>query len=167
MKVTSGTVACGIAGLLVGLLSVLVLSATAAAHNDTHDVIDAVYPLFSTGITWSPKVSVSLPPKSDYNPTDKIIDGYQVSSYPTASTEDIGGVVGPMRDYYDRLLLQKGWTMDTKFEADGPGGSLWGFTKAGDILILSYTSTFMDIEPGRPNRCPCTVVFTIIGGSLK
>lgn len=110
---------------------------------------------------------VSLPPNSNYNPTKRTIVGYQVSSLPTASTEDIGALVGPLRDYYDRLLLQKGWTINTKFQADGPGGSLWGFTKGSDILILSYTSNFMDREPNRPVRCPCTIVFTIIGGTLK
>jgi len=159
-------IALGAAGLLAGFLSVLSVQAMHSAAADA-DVIDAVYPLFSAGINWSPKVSVSVPPKSDYNPTDRAIVGYQVTSYPTASTEDIGGVVGPLRDYYDRLLVGGGWTIDTNFEADGPGGSLWGFTKGDKILILSYTSTFMDQEPNTPERCPCTIVFTIIGGELK
>ena len=170
---------------MVGLFGVLLLSAKSGtgaisaapeatstvavepAESQQAGVIDALYPLFSTGIAWSPKVSVSLPPRSDYNPTSQTIVGEEAMSLPTASTEDIGAMVEPFRNYYDQLLLQKGWNININFEADGPGGSLWGFTKGNDILILSYTSTFYNKQSDRPEQCPCTIVFTVIGGTLK
>lgn len=165
MKITLWHIACGVAGLVIGLSAVIFFAAQSRANDAA--VIDTVYPLFDAGIRWTSKVSVTLPPLSSYNPINRTIEGYQVTSLPTESTTDVGAVVGPMRHYYDLLLLQKGWTMDTKFEADGPGGSLWGFTKGDDILILSYTSTFLNTDTGQPVRCPCTVVFTILGGTLK
>jgi hypothetical protein len=186
MKSTWNKVICAVVGVLVGLLGGIVLHmsqhttasvATTVATSTiattskvvaaTPGVIDAVYPLFASGISWSNKVSVSLPPRSNYNPTDQTIEGYQVTSLPTASTEDIGATVEPLRNYYDQLLIKNGWTINNNFEADGAGGSLWGFTKGSDILILSYTSTFMNNQPNTPSQCPCTIVFTIIGGSLK
>ena len=177
---------CAVAGVLVGLAGGALLhvvqnsAAVVAAPMATStiattsnvvavasSIIDAMYPLFNTGISWTAKESVSLPPRSSYNPTNQIIEGYQVTSLPTASTEDIGATVEPLRNYYDQLLLKNGWTIDINFEADGAGGSLWGFTKGNDILILSYTSTFMNSQPNTPAQCPCTIVFTIIGGTLK
>ncbi len=161
-----GKVVCGIAGLLVGVFAVVFLFSTHTSVSN-QDVIDAVYPLFSDGLSWSPKVSVNVPPHSDYNSTGQAIVGYEAVSLPTASTGDIGAVVEPLRNYYDQLLVKSGWTIDPQFEADGPGGSLWGFAKGNDILILSYTSTFMNQQQGQPRQCPCTIVFTIIGGTLK
>jgi hypothetical protein len=183
MEITGGKVACAVAGVVIGFVAVFYMypmenaAVTAAQDATTTAVvettpantttIDAVYPLFSTGISWSPKISVSLPPRSNYNPTDQTIVGYQVTSLPTASTEDIGGTVEPLRNYYDQLLVKNGWSIATQFEADGAGGSLWGFTKGNDILIFSYTSTFMNQQPNQPEQCPCTIVFTIIGGTLE
>jgi len=183
MNITGGKVACGVAGIVIGFAAVVMMPALTPASTvaapeatttveakvapATSDVIDAIYPIFSTDISWSPKVSVSLPPQSDYNPTKQTIVGQEVVSLPTASTEDIGGTVEPLRNYYDQLLVKAGWTIATNFEADGAGGSLWGFTKGNDILIFSYTSTFMNLQQGQPEQCPCTVVFTIIGGTLQ
>lgn len=151
--------------LALGVAAVSFLFAGRAAA-PTHDTIDAVYPLFSTGMSWSPKVSVSLPPRSDYNPATSTITGYEVVSLPTAATDNIAGIAEPLRDYYDRLLVTNGWHIDIKFEADGPGGSLWGFTKGNQILIFSYISTFYNQQPNQPEQCPCSIVFTIIGGEL-
>lgn len=155
----------GLAGLAVGIIAVSLF--VAGRDAPAPDPINDVYPLFRIGISWSPKVQVEVPPRSNYNPTGQTIVGYQITSLPTASTVDIGATVGPMRDYYDRVLLQKGWSINPKFQADGPGGSLWGFTKDDDVLILSYTSSAIDAEHSRPKRCPCTIVFTIIGGTLR
>lgn len=185
MKFSLEKIACGMAGVVAGFgafsfvhalgtqplwaraeTTPLIMSAALKAAIP-QETIYAVYPLYSAGISWSPKVRVSLPPHSMYNPTGKIISGYQATSLPTASTDDIGALVGPLRHSYDQLLLKKGWAIDTNFEADGPGGSLWGFTKGNEILILSYTSTFYNDQPGVPEECPCTVVFTIIGGTLE
>lgn len=183
MKLPIAKIVFGIAGVLIGFFAIVFIcdrqntktnAAPIAEATSTIEtvpasntgVIGSLYPLFSTGITWTSQVSVSLPPLSNYNPTTQTIVGEQVTSLPTASTADIGAIVGPMRDYYDRVLLEKGWVIDIKFEADGAGGSLWGFTKGNDVLILSYTSTALYQDPNAPKQCPCTLVFTIIGGTL-
>ena len=186
MKLTWQKALCGIAGLVVGLAGGILLHVTQTATTlaaapmatstlattstvvaEAPSVIDAVYPLFSGNISWTNKVSVSLPPRSNYNPTNQTIEGYQVTSLPTASTGDIGATIEPLRNYYDQVLIKNGWKINNDFEADGAGGSLWGFTKGNDILILSYTSTFMNSQPNQPEQCPCTIVFTIIGGTLR
>jgi len=166
MKPATIKLMCAIVGLVLGFAAI---SFIYAWHGEApaQDTIDAVYPLFSSGISWSPKVSVSLPPRSDYNPATSTIVGYEVVSLPTAPTGNIAGIAEPLRNYYDQLLVSKGWHINTSFEADGPGGSLWGFTKDKDVLIFSYASTFYNQQPNTPEQCPCSIVFTIIGGTLK
>jgi len=166
MHKTTGILLFGSAGLIIGIAAVSLLFAGRAAA-PAPDTIDAVYPLFGSGISWSPKVSITLPPLSDYNPATSTIVGYEVVSLPTAATSNIAGIAEPLRNYYDQLLVSQGWHINTNFEADGPGGSLWGFTKGKDILIFSFTSTFYNKQPNQPEQCPCSVVFTIIGGELK
>jgi hypothetical protein len=183
MKESTIKIACGALGLVVGLLLNYIYMdtgipapiapasekavATTIATKITSHTIESVYPLFSDGISWSPKVAVNLPARSLYNPTKQTIVGYQVTSLPTASTEDIGGTVEPLRNHYNQILLKDGWKIDINFHADGPGGSVWGFRKGDEVLILSYTSTFFNNQPDAPAQCPCTVVFTIIGGTLQ
>jgi hypothetical protein len=185
MKLATGKVVTGVLGLLVGLLlsfvyadsspqdtatvqNVATTTATVLQTNaDTGATIDAVYPLFNERISWSPKVAVSLPPRSNYNPLERTIVGYQVTSLPTASTENIGDTIEPLRNYYNEKLLPLGWRIQANFQADGPGGSVWGFRRGEEVLILSYTSTFFNNQPDTPSQCPCTVVFTIIGGTLQ
>ena len=166
MKSKLGNIRVGAAGLVL-CITVIFFLYTGYRTAPAPTVIDAIYPLYAGGLTWSPKLAVTLPPKSSYNPTKQKIVGYQVSSLPTPSTNDISSVVEPLRNQYDYLLLKEGWYMDTNYEADGPGGSLWGFTKGNKVLIFSYTSTFLNQQPHTPEQCPCTVVFTIIGGELQ
>ncbi len=185
MKESTIKILCAVAGLAAGLClnyvymgkgvttpvastpKTAIATTTPVTETVSTVTINTVYPLFNEGISWSPKVAVHLPPQSLYNPTKQTIEGYQVTSLPTASTENIGGTVEPLRNYYNELLIKSGWRIDINFQADGPGGSVWGFRKGNEALILSYTSTFFNNQPGAPSQCPCTVVFTIIGGTLQ
>jgi len=160
------------AGILLGVIAVVSLRvcqhAPGASPSATDtDILNAAYPLYGTGISWGAEVPVTLPPHSDYNPATTTFIGYQVSSLPTPTTNDIAAVTEPLRDYYDKMLLAAGWNIDTNFEADGPGGSIWGYTKGKDVLIFSYNSLFLNQQPNQPEQCPCTVNFIILGGELK
>ncbi len=166
MKIIIAKKLVGTVGIITAIAAILLLykGYTSATKPE---VINTVYPLFSSGISWSPKVPVTLPPRSNYNPATSTLRGFEVVSLPTTSTQNIGATVEPLRNYYDQLLLQQGWHIDVKYQADGPGGSVWGFTKGSEVLIFSYTSTFLTQKPNTPEQCPCTVVFIIIGGQLS
>ncbi len=166
-----------IAGLVVGLLAVLAIHSIAsnsAPASDTatttavtatgEDAFQSVYPLYDTNIVWDAKVALSVPPHTATNPTNSTIRGYEIESELTATTSEISAFTEPFRDYYDRVLLAKGWAIDPTFQADGPGASIWGFTRGTEILIFSYTPTFLVDHPNEPVQCPCKITFSILGG---
>jgi hypothetical protein len=165
-----------VVGIVVGLVVVLAVRGTGASISPTsntaatstpataEDAFGSAYPLYATNIVWDSKVPLSVPPHIGTNPTDTTIEGYEITSEPTATTTDISSITEPFRNYYDKTLLALGWSIDPTFQADGPGASVWGFRKGKEILIFSYAPTFLNNQPNQPVQCPCTITFSILGG---
>jgi len=154
--------------LLVVIVAVVVAMLTShTGPPQSEEVLHAAYPLYAQGIVWNDEVPLSVPPRVATNPTDQTIIGNVVTSIPTATTTNVASVTEPFRDFYDKALIANGWSIAPKYQADGPGSSVWGYTKDQNILIFSYQSTFLDQKPDQPVRCPCTLQFSILGGTLQ
>jgi hypothetical protein len=168
------SIAIGVAGLLVGLVlgglvhhELGIAEAEAPTPATAEAAIASVYPLYTHHITFGEQVRLSVPPKTGTNPTDNTISGYLITSDSTATTTDISSISEPFRMFYDKKLIKKGWSINPKFQADGPGASIWGFTKGKEVVIFAFTTTFLGTKPNQPVECPCTLVFTILGGLLQ
>jgi hypothetical protein len=159
---------------LFGAIAIAVLAIIAVAWATSNkgpsaetEVLHAAYPLYAQGIVWGQEVPLSVPPHVATNPTDQTIVGNLITSLQTATTTDVAAITEPLRTYYDKMLLGNGWSIKTAYQANGPGSAVWGYTKGNDVLIFSYTSTFLDQFVNQPVQCPCTVGFSILGGSLQ
>jgi hypothetical protein len=86
---------------------------------------------------------------------------YAVSSAPFSDITDIASVTAPFLKYYDDKLAAAGWSVDTAREAGGPGSEIVPYLKAGQELIVSYSTDFKLQPAGAPEQCPCDTTLTL------
>ena len=167
-------IAIGVCGILLGLVfsgflrqEGELLASSVRPPASEEDAIAAVYPLYTHSIVWTDAVRLSVPPHTSTNPTKHTINGYVLSSKPTATTTDISSITEHFRNYYDEKLLEDGWSIDPTYQSDAPGASVWGFSRGKEVVIFSFTPTFLNKKPGSVGHCPCTIRFDILGGLTK
>ncbi len=94
------------------------------------------------------------------------LTGYKIDSK-SISDSEYNKVDISFPDYYDKILVAKGWEGSIDFMADGPGSSVRAYTKGNKMIVLSYTSSELNPKSDQPFSCPCNMTFSIFLGDLK
>ena len=131
-----------------------IASSTQENTGTTNNLVADLYPLYS-GLSWNNEVATT---------TD--VFGLQLSGFRINSTVVVDGDFPSFKNYYDTKLIANGWLQNKNYIADGAGGSIWGYSKGNDFIILSYDSTAINQIPNQPLSCPCNMIFSIFSGKL-
>lgn len=68
----------------------------------------------------------------------------------------------------NKALEVMGYKPNMNVSADGPGSSMWGYTKGNSIILYSYKTTPTNTSPNEPLSfdCPCKITVSIFEGTL-
>lgn len=68
-----------------------------------------------------------------------------------------------------KLLESMGYTLNQNLSADGPGSSMWGYTKGNKVITYSYKTAPTSSSPNEPLSfdCPCQVSVSVFTGTLS
>ncbi|MEI6529020.1 MAG: MliC family protein [Candidatus Falkowbacteria bacterium] len=127
--------------------------------NNQIDSSSPILPLYPN-LTWNKEVATTTVAFGMYL-TGTRINSKQISDsayYKSTSLFD---------KYYDNQLTANGWGKNKDYVADGPGTSIWAYTKGSKIIVLSYTSEELNPSTNRPFSCPCQMTFSIFYGEIK
>ncbi|MDO8510391.1 MAG: hypothetical protein Q7S15_02090 [bacterium] len=130
-------------------------------NNESEEaLLSEVQPLYN-GVQWYPSSEASLN-AGDYG-LQKALVGFRIVSEPITNIDDYSQVVVPFYEFYDNQLMKKGWSEAGALTADGPSGSVWGYSKGGMHIILESMAKQIIVADG-PFSCPCDVTLSIFVG---
>lgn len=116
-----------------------------------------LYPLYSN-LSWEKE--------ENYYDKHYKISGYKIISK-NISNEEYYKFEESFYNYYNKKLVSLGWFPDSKYQADGAGSSVLGYTKGDNIIILSHSSQSINPVDNQPFDCPCNMTFSIFSGNLN
>lgn len=111
--------------------------------------------IFSQMATWLPNATFGLPKETTEATGEGEFSGESLSGFTMSETAS-------MDHFEDEAYMESlGYTLDNNLSADGPGSSVWGYSKdvngKKQIVLFSYETKPSDSDPNTPLQfnCPC------------
>lgn len=130
-------------------------SATPKPKTTTVAVSPAADKIFSQLAKWLPDATFGLPKRTTEDTSYGKFSGESLAGFTMAPTAS-------MPHFEDADYLKKlGFTPDNMLSADGPGSSVWGYSKEQSgkrqIILFSSEAKPLEVKPNEPLQfnCPC------------
>lgn len=118
-----------------------------------------IYPLYPD-LSWNKEAATTTVAFGMY------LTGSRITSNTIGDTAQ-DNIISLFDSYYDTQLTAAAWEKNKDYVADGPGTSIWAYTKGSKIIVLSYVSEELDPSTNKPFSCPCKMTFSIFSGEIK
>lgn len=121
--------------------------------------------IFSQLATWLPGATFGLPKKTTEETSYGKMKGESLSGFTMSETASMEHFENP--DYMQEL----GYAPDNNLSADGPGSSVWGYSKETngkkEVVLFSYETKPSDSDPNTPLQfnCPCNTDVKVFVGN--
>lgn len=127
--------------------------------NNADNLENVIYPLYPN-LSWNTESATTTVAFGMY------LTGSRINSNPISDTT-YDNLISLFNNYYDTQLTAAGWEINKDYVADGPGTSIWAYTKGSKIIVLSYVSDELNPSKNKPFSCPCKMTFSIFSGEIK
>jgi len=149
-------VALGIVILAIVVSGVAIWHSNKTAAAPALQLASDLYPLYS-GLDWN------SPMADSFTMGTTTYVGATATSSASASTMDPSSIFMPFENYYSQKLAAAGWSVADNFDADGPTGSLSGYQKGSETILVGYSINYETVTTG-PLQCPCDVTLSLFSG---